>query len=128
MRRSKFRASLVGAELLVATALAGAVSAAIPTQADMEFCNQKATANLSGDAREKSPSGGPVTTPLRPGDIGQNQSNATGPPQPGNDPTGAGMSGSAQSSVDAAPGMASVGHSDPRYRETYVSCLQERVH
>jgi hypothetical protein len=131
MTRSRIQASLAGA-MLATAAVAGAVWAATPTQADMDYCNQQAAAGLSGSTSSTPPPGGPTTTPpARPGDMSQTRGNMGQSPQPGGTPssssTSSGIS-SSQATGQAAPGMATTGNTDPRYRQMYVSCLQQRSH
>jgi hypothetical protein len=133
----------VGTGGLTFATLAGATLAAQPTKADMDLCNQKAaqvskaTPVKPGTGTTREPAPPPTTgravdstkpgTPVSPGTAAQ-PAPGTGSPQPGSNPTGGRVTDSSQPGVSASQlGMASIGETDPAYRQTYLACINERA-
>jgi hypothetical protein len=135
MKRWRF----IGTGILTIGTLAGSAWAAEPTKADMDFCNQKAaqvsTPSPVQPGTGMQPATPPPTsglsdstpgTPVSPGSAQPRP--GPGSPQPGNNPTGGRITDSSQPGTPpSARGMASVGETDPAYRQAYLVCINERT-
>ena len=115
MRNARWKTLVSGAGFISLAAVAGATWAGQPTQADMEFCNQKAAEmsqgtpvqpgvagnqpGINAPAESANPATGQKASPVQPGSQGQT------PPAPGNNPTGGRITDSSQPGA-VAPGPA----------------------
>jgi hypothetical protein len=124
--------------------LGGAASAAQPSKADMDFCNQKAAqvakatpAKPGAGTTRQQPTPPPTTggpsdsnkpgTPVSPG-AGAQPAPGTGSSQPGSNPTGGRVTDSGQPGTPpSALGMAPIGETDQGYRQAYLACINQRT-
>jgi len=128
--------SFIGIGLVAIGTLAGGVFAAAPSKTDMDFCNHKAAqvskaSPVQPGQTAPSPTGGGTSqpgTPVSPSTTGTQQAPGTGSPQPGSNPTGGRVSDSSQPGTPPSElGMASIGETDPGYRQAYLACINERT-
>jgi hypothetical protein len=136
MAHSTVTALLAGVGIAAMAVFAGGVSAAPPTQADIDLCNQKAaeaarTANSGQTAMSQqpgapgnNPTGGRITDSTQPG-----TEPGSGGTQPGREvnPTGGRITDSTQpGSAPSMMGMAPMGQTNSAYRQAYVVCMSQR--
>jgi hypothetical protein len=101
----------IGTGVLTIGTVAGVAWAAQPSKGDMDFCDQKA-AQVS------------KATPMKPG------TKTTPPPTPqsGSNPTGGRITDSSQPGASPSQlGMATIGETEPAYRQAYLACINERA-
>jgi len=133
------RLSLVATALLTIGTFAGGASAAGPSKADMEFCNQKAAQASKPSPVQpsttnqpaKQPSTGTQTDDSKPGtpvSPGVPVQRAPATPQAGNNPSGGRITDSSQPGMTASQsGMAPIGEIDSAYKQAYLACISERT-
>ena len=97
--------------LLTSVALTGTLSAAQPSKADMDQCNQKAAQQSKG-------------TPVKP-DAGTPPPSS---PSASKNPTGGRATDSTPPGVSPSQlGMAKIGETDQNYRQAYLACINDRM-
>ena len=133
MKHLRLSTLFIGAGMLAIGAVAGGGWAAQPAQADMDFCNQKATEVTKGTPVQPgvgstqpgtNTTGGRITDSTQPGTPVQP---GVGSTQPGTNTTGGRITDSTQPGTPpSSTGMAPIGETDVKYKEVYLTCLSQR--
>jgi hypothetical protein len=136
MKHSTWNTLLIGAGLVMLGTVAGGAWAGQPSQADMDFCNQKAAETRKGTPVQPGAGGNQPGTNAPAGRMVPDSSQPGTPVQPGtqakppgNNPTGGRITDSSQPGTlmpPPAPGMAPIGQTDGSYRAAYLTCLNQR--